>query len=235
MADAYATLASGGIRHDPVAIEQGGAPGRQGRTPAAPAAHRVLARAVAWQVTRLLHDNITEGTGTAAYTGCTGQAGKTGTTDNDTDAWFSGYQPNLATAVWVGYPESNAISMTSVHGITVFGGTFPAEIWHGSTKARDPLRGIRRTRRRRSSWAPCFGQFTAAAPADRGIDGEAGGGGEAGAPLPGAELGRRLRPQRLRPRRRPGTGPAPPLPAGRRPAPGVGGGGSPANDPGDAE
>ena len=58
-------------------------------------------------MTRLLHDNITEGTGTAAYTGCAGQAGKTGTTDEYTDAWFAGYQPNLATAVWVGYPESN--------------------------------------------------------------------------------------------------------------------------------
>ena len=32
--------------------------------------------------------------------------------------------------VWVGYPESNEIEMTSVHGISVFGGTFPAEIWH---------------------------------------------------------------------------------------------------------
>ena len=90
----------------------------------------MLSEAVAYEVTRLLHDNITEGTGTAAYTGCAGQAGKTGTTDEYTDAWFSGYQPNLATAVWVGYPESNDISMTSVHGITVFGGTFPAEIWH---------------------------------------------------------------------------------------------------------
>ena len=81
-------------------------------------------------MTRLLHDNITEGTGTAAYTGCPGQAGKTGTTDRETDAWFAGYQPNLASVVWVGYPQSNAIEMTSVHGITVFGGTFPAEIWH---------------------------------------------------------------------------------------------------------
>ena len=71
----------------------------------------MLPEAVAYQVTRLLHDNITEGTGTAAYTGCAGQAGKTGTTDEYTDAWFSGYQPNLATAVWVGYPQSNEISM----------------------------------------------------------------------------------------------------------------------------
>ena len=67
----------------------------------------MLPEAVAYEVTRLLHDNITEGTGTAAYTGCAGQAGKTGTTDDYTDAWFAGYQPNLATAVWVGYPESN--------------------------------------------------------------------------------------------------------------------------------
>ena len=67
----------------------------------------MLPEAVAYEVTRLLHDNITEGTGTAAYTGCAGQAGKTGTTDEYTDAWFAGYQPNLATAVWVGYPESN--------------------------------------------------------------------------------------------------------------------------------
>ena len=73
---------------------------------------------------------MTSGTGTAAYTGCYGQAGKTGTIDNFTDAWFMGYQPNLSTGVWVGYPESNAIEMTSVHGITVAGGTFPAEIWN---------------------------------------------------------------------------------------------------------
>ena len=57
----------------------------------------MISEAVAYEVTRLLHDNITEGTGTAAYTGCPGQAGKTGTTDRETDAWFAGYQPNLAT------------------------------------------------------------------------------------------------------------------------------------------
>ena len=124
----------------------------------------MLSEAVAYEVTRLLHDNITEGTGTAAYTGCAGQAGKTGTTDEYTDAWFAGYQPNLATAVWVGYPESNEISMTSVHGITVFGGTFPAEIWHslysnGGVPCEEfnpPAQPI--------SWAPFFGQFTQAEP-----------------------------------------------------------------------
>ncbi|HEV7562643.1 MAG TPA: transglycosylase domain-containing protein, partial [Solirubrobacterales bacterium] len=130
MADAYATLASGGIHHNPVAVTKVTFPGGRVDRPEPADPTRVLSKPVAWEVTRLLHDNITEGTGTAAYTGCVGQAGKTGTTDEYTDAWFSGYQPNLATAVWVGYPESNAISMTDVNGITVFGGTFPAEIWH---------------------------------------------------------------------------------------------------------
>ena len=52
-------------------------PSAPSRTPP----RRVVSEAVAYEVTRLLHDNITEGTGTAAYTGCAGQAGKTGTTD----------------------------------------------------------------------------------------------------------------------------------------------------------
>jgi penicillin-binding protein 1A len=164
MASAYATLAAGGVRRDPVAIRRVVFPGGRIERPKREKPRRVVSEAVAYEVTRLLHDNITGGTGTAAYTGCPGQAGKTGTTDRTTDAWFAGYQPNLATVVWVGYPQSNAIEMTSVHGITVYGGTFPAEIWHALyeggevpceefSKPRTPI-----------SWAPYFGQFTASAP-----------------------------------------------------------------------
>ncbi len=167
LTDAYATLASGGIHHDPVAVKKVIFPDGRVDRPEPPHAERVLSEAVAYEVTRLLHDNITEGTGTAAYTGCTGQAGKTGTTDEYTDAWFAGYQPDLATAVWVGYPESNEISMTSVHGITVFGGTFPAEIWHAVyegaglpceefAKPAVPI-----------AWYPYFGQYTQPNPADK--------------------------------------------------------------------
>ena len=64
----------------------------------------------------------------AANIGCPA-AGKTGTTDNFNDAWFVGYTPHLATAVWVGYPDALR-EMRSVHGISVAGGTFPAEIWN---------------------------------------------------------------------------------------------------------
>lgn len=164
LADAYATLASGGIRHNPVAIRRVLFPDGRAERPEAPKPKRVVSRAVAYQVTRLLRDNITEGTGTAAYTGCAGQAGKTGTTDNYTDAWFAGYQPNLTSVVWVGYPQSNAISMTDVNGITVFGGTYPAEIWHSLySNAGVPCMDITPPAQK-VSWAPFFGQYTVSGP-----------------------------------------------------------------------
>ncbi len=168
MASAYATLADGGIRRDPIAIRRVVYPGGRTERPDRKPPRRVVSEAVAHEVTRLLHDNITEGTGTAAYTGCPGQAGKTGTTDRETDAWFAGYQPNLATVVWVGYPQSNAIEMTSVHGITVFGGTFPAEIWHSLySGAEVPCEEFSEPKVP-IQWAPYFGQFTAAAPPGHG-------------------------------------------------------------------
>jgi penicillin-binding protein 1A len=161
MADAYATLAAGGIRRKPVAIERVVFPNGRVERPERPQPRRVVPEPAAYEVWRLLHDNITEGTGTAAYTGCPGQGGKTGTTDNYTDAWFAGFQPNLATAVWVGYPESNEIEMTSVHGTTVFGGTFPAEIWHSLyADAEVPCEEFSQPTKP-ISWAPFYGQFTA--------------------------------------------------------------------------
>jgi penicillin-binding protein 1A len=186
MASAYATLAAGGVQRKPVSIEKVTFPGGKVDEPQA-AARRVLPEPVAWEVTRLLRDNITEGTGTAAYTGCAGQAGKTGTTDEYTDAWFAGYQPNLATAVWVGYPESNDISMTSVHGITVFGGTFPAEIWHSLyADGGVPCEEFEQPEQK-ISWAPYYGHFTQAGPSDT-LD-DADGGGEEPPPPGSAAVG----------------------------------------------
>jgi penicillin-binding protein 1A len=162
MSAAYATLAAGGIRRNPIAIRRVEFPSGRVDHPEQADPRRVVPEGVAYEVTRLLHDNITGGTGTAAYTGCGGQAGKTGTTDNYTDAWFAGYQPNLATVVWVGYPQSNEIEMTSVHGTTVFGGTFPAQIWNSlyvngeipCEEFSEPETPV--------SWAPFYGQYTQA-------------------------------------------------------------------------
>ena len=69
------------------------------------------------------------GTGTGAHVSNHTDAGKTGTTENYADAWFSGYTPRLEASVWIGYP-SGEIPMLDVHGIAVSGPTFPAQIWH---------------------------------------------------------------------------------------------------------
>ena len=130
MASAYATLASGGIYSEPMAIRKIEFPdgeedksGDWGR----PRRKRVIADWVADTVTEVLEDNIQAGTGTGAAIGRTA-AGKTGTTEEHSDAWFCGYTPNLSTTVWVGYPQAE-IPMENVHGISVAGGTFPAQIW----------------------------------------------------------------------------------------------------------
>jgi penicillin-binding protein 1A len=160
MASAYATLASNGIRRKPIAIRRVVFPDGRVDRPEQADPKRVLPEAVAYEVTQLLRDNITGGTGTAAYTGCGGQAGKTGTTDEYTDAWFAGYQPNLSTVVWVGYPQSNDIEMVSVHGTTVFGGTFPAQIWHSLyANAEVPCEEFEEPKSD-VSWAPYFGEYT---------------------------------------------------------------------------
>ena len=70
---------------------------------------------------------VSEGTGTAANIGRP-VAGKTGTTENYGNAWFIGYVPQLSTAVWVGRPEGD-VPMTSVHGVAVTGGSYPARIF----------------------------------------------------------------------------------------------------------
>ena len=72
------------------------------------------------------------GTGSGAYFG-KDIAGKTGTTEDNNDAWFVGFTPNgYTTAVWMGYDNAAGAPprfMNSVHGRVVFGGTFPATIW----------------------------------------------------------------------------------------------------------
>jgi hypothetical protein len=56
-------------------------------------------------------------------------AGKTGTAQDYTNVYFAGYTPQIATAVWVGFPQGQ-IPMDSFYGHSVFGGTLAAPIWH---------------------------------------------------------------------------------------------------------
>ena len=129
MATAYAPLSNGGDRVEPIAISRVERPnGKIDRF--TPKRTRVFPDGVAYEVTRILQSNVTGGTGTRAQIGIP-VAGKTGTTDDFADAWFVGYTPRYSTAVWMGYANSTGPKryMTSVHGIAVAGGTFPAQIW----------------------------------------------------------------------------------------------------------
>jgi penicillin-binding protein 1A len=130
-ASAYATLAAGGIYSKPMAIRKVVLANGKEDTDAGwgkPQRKRVLSDGVAWEVEQVLQQNVLSGTGVAAYFGRPA-AGKTGTTENHADAWFSGWVPQLQATVWVGYPKGE-IPMEDVHGIAVAGGTFPAQIWH---------------------------------------------------------------------------------------------------------
>ncbi len=128
MADAYATIASGGIRHRPVSVRRVVFPDGKSEDLGKPRGKRTFSQSVTWEATKILQQNIQSGTATAANIGCPAAA-KTGTVDNWTDAWLVGFTPKLTTATWVGYPNQK-VSMDNVHGIQVAGGTIPAAIWH---------------------------------------------------------------------------------------------------------
>ncbi len=129
MANAYATIASGGTRHRVKAITKVRFPDGEVDDLSRPRTHKAFKDGAMYEVTQLLQRNIQSGTGTKAQIDCPA-AGKTGTTDGNTDAWFVGYTPKLSTAVWVGYPDSNETEMSyQYNGGPVDGGTFPAEIW----------------------------------------------------------------------------------------------------------
>jgi penicillin-binding protein 1A len=124
MADAYATLASGGIHHPPQAIVKVVLP--NGRVDWKPKTkgRRAIPAGVASVVTQCLERVASGGTGSA-----TGsyfpypRAGKTGTTDQGWDVWYVGYTPQLAASVWMGDAEKNS-PMSGAYG-----GTYCAPMW----------------------------------------------------------------------------------------------------------
>jgi penicillin-binding protein 1A len=128
MADAYGTLASGGIHHDATAIGKVEFPGGKTEEATPETGDRVLTEGQAYDVTKLLEGVITQGTGAGyTYMGCGSEAGKTGTSEGLSDAWFAGYTPMYSTAVWVGHPESREA--------TGFGGPTAGPIWRSYMEA----------------------------------------------------------------------------------------------------
>ncbi len=132
MTTAYATFAARGIRRIPSAIQEAVDGDGEDIERIESNGNRVIGENLAGRVTEILQDVVAYGTGTRARLDGYAAAGKTGTTNSNRDAWFCGYTSEVAACVWMGYtPVDGQIRpMDSVHGISVSGGSFPAEIWN---------------------------------------------------------------------------------------------------------
>jgi penicillin-binding protein 1A len=129
MAAVYATLADGGYRNEPIAITKVVFPdGRVDASWGVPHRVKVLSNGVTAEETKILHENVLDGTAVRSAIECP-TAAKTGTTTELVDAWLDGYTPEYATVVWMGYPKER-VPMTDVHGEPQQGGALPAVIWH---------------------------------------------------------------------------------------------------------
>jgi penicillin-binding protein 1A len=93
---------------------------------------------------RIMETVVSTGTGTHADIGAEGQWGKTGTTENNGDAWFcGGIEDQVTACVWVGYPDSTTPMTTLFEGGPVMGGTYPALIWASVISAWEEIKAER--------------------------------------------------------------------------------------------
>lgn len=109
MTNAYATVAGGGLEHQPYAITRiTTGTGRVLFNRAAGETRQVVAPVVAAQLTQLMQAAVEEGTARAAQIGRP-LAGKTGTTTSNKDGWFIGFSSGITTGVWMGRDDNAAV------------------------------------------------------------------------------------------------------------------------------
>jgi penicillin-binding protein 1A len=208
MAHAYETLAEGGVRVsgtlapkpgiDPLAFTR--VSDEEGHTidENDSVKVRVMPKSVADTAKSLLSAVVSGGTGTNAAGVSDVEWGKTGTTENNGDAWFCGATESATACVWVGHADSVTPMETEYGGAPVDGGTIPALIWHDVMSAWEAIRAEHTTTKKSgesgsdtsvppgsSSGTPTYS--APAPPTDSGsTGGGSGGGGGAGnaAPAP---------------------------------------------------
>ena len=105
MARAYASVANGGYRIRPIAVTKVTFPDGHSEEPFPQHKVKIFSDGVTYEAIKILKANMTGGTGISAQIGCPA-GGKTGTTENFSDAWFVGFTPQLSTAIWVGHADS---------------------------------------------------------------------------------------------------------------------------------
>ena len=182
MANAYATIASGGWRYRPIAVRRVRFPDGHVDNLGKPRRHRAFSDGVTYEATKILEQNVKSGTGfpNATRIGCPA-AGKTGTTDAFSDAWFVGYTPRLTTAVWLGHAKSRA----PMPGVA--GGTIPAKLWgQYMKKARGRFCGGFPKPKTPFQARPFFGRYSRGGGFAPGQGFNNGFNGQPSAPVPGA-------------------------------------------------
>ncbi|WP_330174436.1 penicillin-binding protein [Streptomyces sp. NBC_01498] len=133
MASGYAAFANRGTYCTPIAIESITGPNGKEMDVPKTSCSRAMSERTADTINTLLAGVVEDGTGQQAGLGGRPSAGKTGTTDFRLAAWFVGYTPNMAGAVWVGDPSHKKkmvdITIGGQYHAKVFGGGVPGPIW----------------------------------------------------------------------------------------------------------
>jgi penicillin-binding protein 1A len=131
MVGAYAVFASGGIKNEPFIITKitkestdKNVQSEQIIEEHIPTPTRVISPQVAFVMTNMLRSVVERGTGYRARQLGRPVAAKTGTSNDETDAWFIGYTADYVAGVWVGYDEQKIVL-----GAGATGGTLAAPIW----------------------------------------------------------------------------------------------------------
>ena len=126
---AYATFAAQGVYSKPYLIASVTGPNKGVLYEGESQTQEVFSKDVMADLTYALKATVTGGTGSAALKLGRPAAGKTGTSQSNASAWFSGYTPQLAASVAL-FRDSASESLNGIGGLTsVTGGTFPARIW----------------------------------------------------------------------------------------------------------
>jgi 1A family penicillin-binding protein len=129
MASAYATFAAGGVRHPPFWIRRVEDVSGRVLEEHIITGERVLNESITYQLVDMMTGVIDGGTGKVIRRlgFSLPAAGKTGTTNDFNDAWFTGFTPTLSTCVWVGYDRGRG--MRDKNGVGITGGRGAAPIW----------------------------------------------------------------------------------------------------------
>ncbi|GAC1441796.1 MAG: transglycosylase domain-containing protein [Mycobacteriales bacterium] len=128
-AAAYATFANKGVAAKPFFVKAVRDHDKNTVYAVKQVNNKAFGEDVAADATYAMQQVVATGTGTRAQLTARPAAGKTGTTSENTNAWFCGFTPQLAAAVWVGRGDGTPLKGVLGSSDGVYGGTVPAQVW----------------------------------------------------------------------------------------------------------